>query len=100
LSVDYISPAELQAKADGGQTMAIIDLRPQEDFRKNHIQGAINIPFEELQNSLNQIPRNHEVILVCYHGASSVSAAEFLDSRGYQNLAVLEGGMEGWEGQG
>ncbi len=99
MTVEHISPVELQTRISTGENMFILDLRPQDEYVQHHIQGSTNVPFGELQNSLTQIPDNQEVVLVCFHGASSVSAAEYLDTQGYENLAVLDGGIEGWEHQ-
>ncbi|MHB8170415.1 MAG: rhodanese-like domain-containing protein [Thermincolia bacterium] len=97
MTVEHISPTELKNKLNIGETMYILDLRPKDEFEQHHIRGSNNVPFGELQNSSNKIPDNQEVVLVCFHGAISVSAAEYLDSQGYENLAVLDGGIEGWE---
>lgn len=76
----------------------VIDVRNRGGYRKEHIPGAINIPEEEIENRLNEIPKDKEIIVYCWtlvcHLAAS--AALTLAKNGYF-VRELEGGIQQWK---
>jgi hydroxyacylglutathione hydrolase len=71
----------------------IIDVRKKSEFNSEHVQGAINIPLNEINNHLTEIPKDKPFILHCAGGYRSMIAASILKSRGFENLKDVEGGM-------
>jgi phage shock protein E len=71
----------------------LVDVRTPEEFAMGHIQGARNIPVQEIAQRFAEIPRG-EVVLYCRSGARSASAAQFLRSQGYEVLDI--GPMTAW----
>lgn len=43
----------------------LIDVRSEEEFKKGHIVGAINIPLENLRVNLEKLPRNRLIKVYC-----------------------------------
>ena len=74
------------------QGAIIVDVRSPGEFKTGHIQGAINIPLQNLQQSLGKIPKGKPVITCCASGMRSSSAKSILKSAGYND--VHNGG--GW----
>ena len=74
------------------QGAIIIDVRSPGEFKGGHIQGAINIPLQSIQSSLNKIPKGKPIITCCASGMRSSSAKSILKSAGYSD--VHNGG--GW----
>ena len=79
-----------------------IDSRSQEEFKKGHILGAINVPLNSI-NSLQDlknmdIPQERIIIAYCGGGdcKSSFYLAYFLQKAGFRNVKVLEGGWPKW----
>ncbi|HJW27889.1 MAG TPA: rhodanese-like domain-containing protein, partial [Saprospiraceae bacterium] len=70
----------------------IIDVRTSGEFDHGHIQGAINIPVQQLQLNLAKIRKDRPVITCCASGIRSAKAKRILLSSGYQD--VYNGG--GW----
>lgn len=75
----HISPHSLRGKMDKGiNDFILVDLRSQEEYEKEHIIGAINIPaykdpktsaygdVDRIVNSFKQLPKNREIIVYCY----------------------------------
>jgi phage shock protein E len=83
-SVDYKS-----LKQNGA---IILDVRTPQEFKGGHIIGSINIPLQQLQQSLSKIPKDKVVITCCASGMRSASAKSILKSSGYSE--VYNGG--GW----
>jgi len=59
---DLISPQELYRRIAAEEHITIIDVRNPELYREGHISGAINIPLEELEDRMGEIPQNRPVV--------------------------------------
>jgi rhodanese-related sulfurtransferase len=71
----------------------IIDIRKKSEFDSEHVVDAINIPLNEINQHLSEIPKEKPFILHCAGGYRSMIAASILKSRGYNNFKDVEGGM-------
>ena len=90
-----IAPADLQALREEQRDTVLVDVRSPLEFEGNWIDGATNIPLEELDRRLDEIPEQREVVVVCRTGVRATIAAEAL-ARGGRRARVLEGGMQAW----
>lgn len=92
----FIEQTELCEKLRSGVRLALIDVRSMEEFKAEHVEGAINIPAAELPARIGEIPTNATIVTICNHGgARSCGAAEQLRSLGHAALP-LRGGTFGW----
>ena len=65
----------------------LIDVRTPEEYRENHIEGAVNIPVYEIDNIKNEIIDPNKVILVyCKTGKRSKIVKQILTQNGYKNV--------------
>ena len=65
----------------------LIDVRTPEEYRENHIKGAVNIPVYEIDNIKNEIIDPNKVILVyCKTGKRSKIVKQILIQNGYKNV--------------
>ena len=79
----------------------LIDIRSKQEYEKQHIPIAINIPAEDLPIASEQFSKTDTLVCVCNHGKErSQAAAEYLYDRGFENTFYLEGGTSGWFGGG
>ena len=62
--VDAIGRDELDARMRSGDVV-LVDVRPNEEFRAGHIEGARSIPLEELENRLAELPADREIVAYC-----------------------------------
>lgn len=77
----------------------LIDVREPAEFHSGHIPGAVNIPLSQLGSKTDSISKDRNVYLYCRSGMRSKQAARVLRGQGYANLAHLQGGISGWNGQ-
>ena len=68
-----------------------VDLRTPEQYRRYHLPGAYNYPFERMQEWEWRLPKNRLIILYCEHGNLSLSAAKRLSRKGVRTAALIGG---------
>ena len=71
----------------------LIDIRDSEEYRKGHWPGAINKPYNQMEQMGNRLPKNRKLILYCEHGGGSMQLARNLGREGY-HVATVVGGYE------
>ncbi|MBP0984515.1 MAG: ATPase [Oscillospiraceae bacterium] len=91
---EEISLEELRALP--GESYTVIDIRDSYAFELGHIDGAVNIPSEQLDES--DLPKDSMLVICCRSGVISADAAERLRERG-MNAVNLEGGYVRWLGE-
>lgn len=80
------------------QPQIVLDVREAADFDEAHIDGAVNIPINELAAKYEQLDRNKPIYVICYLGGRSQIAADFLQTQGYQ-VTNVSGGMNNWQSE-
>ncbi|MEM4559361.1 MAG: rhodanese-like domain-containing protein [Acidilobaceae archaeon] len=80
----------------------IIDVRLETAYAKEHIPGAINIPLKNLEERIEELPRDKPIIVYCTNVDCETShmAALKLASLGFKNIYRFRPGVKGWEAQG
>jgi len=95
-ATDCISPEELAARTARGEPLTIVDVRSHDEYTASHVDGAINIPVDQLPNELDRL-RAGAVITVCGKGGGrSTTAAQLLRDRGIERVWWLCGGTIAW----
>lgn len=87
-------PAAAVVLIDEGAT--VVDIRDGNSFATSHIKTAFNLNNDNLPAFLDQANRHNPLIVCCYHGISSQSAADFLAGQGFDDVYSLDGGFEQW----
>lgn len=78
---------------DIGDTNAfILDVRDRSEYASGHLDGALNIPLNELRSRLKEVPLEREIWTYCELGQRSYYAARVLRSRGF-NARNVSGGI-------
>lgn len=70
-----------QIVAEGG---VLLDVRSTEEYQTEHIDGARNIPVDELENRLSELAGESHIVVYCKSGRRAHRAAEILQSGGMQ----------------
>lgn len=103
--VVFISAEELKAKITGNQPPMIIDVRSSEGYAASNttVKGALHFKLRKLKGRLSyaplkDLPRDREIVTYCAcpKDQSSISAAQTLQSSGFKNVKVLQGGWNEW----
>jgi len=76
----------------------VLDVRAAAEYEKGHMLNARNIPMPELEARLTELEKHKTkpVLVVCDGGNHSARAAAALRRRGFEQVAVLGGGIAAW----
>lgn len=72
----------------------VIDVRKKSEFDSEHVLGAKNIPLNEINEHLTEIPKNRPFVVHCAGGYRSMIASSILKQRGWKNFVDVVGGFK------
>lgn len=75
------APDYADLKVRGAQ---IVDVRSPEEFHGGHIDGALNLPLQTLEECLGRLNKKRPVITCCASGMRSSAARAMLERRGFE----------------
>lgn len=81
------------AAADRSE-VCLVDVRTPEEYSLGTIDGAVNIPLDDLRGRLGEIDRESDVIVFCAVGLRGYLAQRILLGRGYRRVRNLAGGYK------
>ena len=73
----------------------IVDVRPEIEYKMEHIPTAINIPGGVVSKAKNPPPKDKYIILYCFSGLMSQAAGKRMIANGY-NYILVWGGIKYW----
>jgi NADPH-dependent 2,4-dienoyl-CoA reductase/sulfur reductase-like enzyme/rhodanese-related sulfurtransferase len=94
-----IGALELKEKLDKREKPFLLDVRTPAEFDMMRLGiGETLIPIGDLRQRLNDLPADKDREIVCYCKISlrGYEAAVLLESEGWNNVRVLEGGVMAW----
>ncbi|HUS06476.1 MAG TPA: rhodanese-like domain-containing protein [Bryobacteraceae bacterium] len=90
-----ISPEE--ARTSG---LEAVDVREFPEFAAGAIRGSRIVPLATLSEKAASWDRKEPLLLVCRSGRRAMQGAETLERLGFQDLQVLDGGIDAWSKAG
>jgi len=87
--IEHVDCKDLVKRMESGN-VTLIDVRPKDDYDKDHIPGASSIPLEDLEAHLASLPPEQEIIAYCRgrYCLLSVEAVSILKANGYQAMRL------------
>jgi len=109
IAYNYVNPSEIQSistedlanrlQGENGNDALYIDVREHDEYVAGHVEGMLNFPLSNLEESMKKIPKDIEVVIICQSGNRSMQAAELFQRNGYENIVNVEGGINSWQGK-
>ena len=90
-TIDSISSTEFASQYTSDMNVA--DVRKPGEFFSEHVENAINLPLDFINENMSEWDKNKTYYIHCAGGYRSVIAASILASRGYDKLINIEGGF-------
>ncbi|MBB3047394.1 thiosulfate sulfurtransferase [Litorivivens lipolytica] len=81
------------------QTCTLADIRDGQSYAMSHVPGAAHLDGNSVEEFLKEANREQPLIIYCYHGNSSQSAAQYFAEQGFAEVYSIDGGFEVWRQQ-
>ena len=90
-SIKRISAEEFEKEVSINHDV-VIDVRKPGEFEAEHLESALNIPLDFINEQLASYPKEKHFYMHCAGGYRSMIAASILKMRGYDNFTEIAGG--------
>lgn len=94
------SPREAYAAYILGSVLVDVRDKMGANAKEADVKQIVHLPYSELDKRFGELPANRPVVIVSGKGNRGMDAAKFLLDQGYQDVAILDGGMAAWEQEG
>lgn len=98
--IALITASELRTAMASSNAPVVVDVLPASSYETSHIEGAVNIPLNELAAAAEQRLPNKDAKIVVYCASyscpASTEAAKTLKNLGYTNVMDYKGGIKEW----
>ena len=74
----------------------LLDVREPWEHRMAALEGSTFIPMREIPVAAETLDPAQEIIVICHHGIRSRHVALYLESRGFDRVINLRGGVDAW----
>ena len=95
-SVPSIDVGQLRRQLASDPAPFLLDVREPWEYREGHVPGAQLIPLAELEQRVNEVPRDRPILAICHSGQRSLAAAGYLLQLGYASVSNVDGGTAAW----
>ncbi|MDE0594374.1 MAG: rhodanese-like domain-containing protein [Akkermansiaceae bacterium] len=90
-----ITPAELKARLDAGESLRLLDIRTREEHDAVRLEGT-EFLSQDLQNELFATPPDQAIILVDHRGRDVLDRCAWFHGHGLKSALALAGGIDAW----
>jgi len=75
----------------------LIDVREPWEFATASIEGSLLMPMGDIPSRAHQeLDPDARLLILCHHGARSLSVANWLRQQGFESAQSVAGGIESW----
>jgi NADPH-dependent 2,4-dienoyl-CoA reductase/sulfur reductase-like enzyme/rhodanese-related sulfurtransferase len=73
----------------------ILDVRDPSEYQQDHLDGAVNLPLDDIRDRIPELPRDREIWTYCYVGQRSYYAGRTLAQHGF-DVKNISGGFKSY----
>jgi NADPH-dependent 2,4-dienoyl-CoA reductase/sulfur reductase-like enzyme/rhodanese-related sulfurtransferase len=86
---------------DEGTDFILLDVRSEEEYAEERIADprVRHLTLDELRERAGELPKETPIVAVCRQGTRAYEAARALESMGFRDVCIMEGGLEFWPGE-
>jgi rhodanese-related sulfurtransferase len=95
VEIPVLSAAALKGMLDRRQDVVVLDVRDDDDARSGRVPGSLHVEIELLDARLAELPSGKKIVLVDMHAKQTQVVGRFLASKGFRDVARLDGGFVG-----
>jgi thiosulfate sulfurtransferase len=90
-----ISPEQVHALREQGAVL--VDVRDAQTYATQHIPDSHHLDNHSIADFIREADLDKPLVVLCYHGNSSQSAAAYLVGQGFSEVYSMDGGFELWK---
>lgn len=94
--IELIDPDELAARVAGTDPPLVLDVRNAAEYAGEHIPDSMHIPYGDLAERIEEVPRERTIATICRGGKRSGLAASILQREGFQDVVHVGQGVGVW----
>ncbi|HAS49576.1 MAG TPA: thiosulfate sulfurtransferase GlpE [Gammaproteobacteria bacterium] len=87
--------AMLEEASESG--LQLVDIRDERSFSNGRISSALHLDNSGVQPFIENADPSKPLIVYCYHGNMSQSAAAYFSEQGFEDTYSMDGGFSDWE---
>lgn len=91
---------DLQKQIEKDRDLIVLDVRQPKEWANGHIENAEHITGAEIPEDYSKLPKGKQIAVICGSGYRSSVAGSFLQSKGYEKVFSVIGGMSAWKNEG
>jgi rhodanese-related sulfurtransferase len=78
--------------------IVLLDVRSKEEYNDGHVEGAINISHDAIEENIALLEqyKSEKIVVYCRSGRRAGLAIDILTQNGFSNIQHLTGDMNGW----
>jgi rhodanese-related sulfurtransferase len=100
IGIDRVERKELKWRMDRAEPCVILEVLPEEDYRRGHLPGALSVPLDRVADLVPELVTDRDVEVIVYSAHSECNdgrrAARELEALGYTNVRSYDGGKRDW----
>ena len=91
--------AALKLIEETGSDIIILDIRPKEEFKVEHIPGAINLDYDghKFQEKVEKLDKEKKYLIYCKTGVRGGYFLDKMRDSGFNGAYNILGGFMGWK---
>jgi rhodanese-related sulfurtransferase len=95
--IEEVSPEKVQEMQARGEDVIYLDVREPNEWNLGRLPGAVHLPRGNLESKVEgMIDRGARVVIYCARGNRSALAALTMKEMGYDRVASMSRGIQGW----
>jgi glyoxylase-like metal-dependent hydrolase (beta-lactamase superfamily II)/rhodanese-related sulfurtransferase len=98
--IELIEPSELMRRVEAADSPVVLDVRAASEYAGEHIPGSLHIPYGEIAQRLDELPRERPIATICRGGKRSGLAASILRREGFEDIVHVGRGVGAWREAG
>lgn len=94
-----VDAATVKRWLEGGQA-TLIDVREPDEYAREHIAGARNVPLARVESVLGEVPESQRIVFHCQSGRRAAEGLARAAAVSPREMFSLTRGIEGWKSAG
>jgi rhodanese-related sulfurtransferase len=95
--IQEVTPEQVREMQLQNESVVYLDVREPNEWNLGRIPRAVHLPRGNLETKVEaMIDRGQKVVVYCARGNRSALAALTLKQMGYENVASMSRGFQGW----